>query len=46
LNFNSMSGKALRGNPYTAAGLWQPGDVRACARFSGVRRRDMGKRHV
>jgi threonine/homoserine/homoserine lactone efflux protein len=29
-----MSGRALRGNPYTAAGLWQPGEVRACARFT------------
>jgi threonine/homoserine/homoserine lactone efflux protein len=25
----------LARNPYTAAGRWQPGELRACARFTG-----------
>jgi hypothetical protein len=37
LNFNSMSGRALRGHPYTAARLWQPGDLRACALHAALK---------
>jgi hypothetical protein len=32
-----MSGRALRGNPYTAARLWQPGDLRACALHAALK---------
>ena len=32
-----MSGKALRGHPYTAARLWQPGDLRACALHAALK---------
>src|SRR5713226_452145 len=43
IEFQLHVGEGLRGNPYTAARLWQPGDVHACARFTGVRRRAMAR---